>query len=500
VRELRIDGLFNVRAAHGERPWIIRSGAPDRIRPTGVAALRRLGVTDVLDLREPGEAEAELAEPRVTSVPLYGTNPPATGRIEDIYEALLRDRGPALAAAVGVIADATGGTLVHCTAGKDRTGLVVALARLATGATREEVIADYARSGPNVRDHRLDHAVEIAANASVAERDDVFRLHLDSPPVAMTHALDVIDEFGGAVAYLLGNGLDETRLAALRRKAQVAPAAPAPPAAATTIVHVSDVHATDGEPLYGEIDGLARLWEVGAYLVEKHLEPAAIVITGDLIERGNTGAYPAVAQALADLERTVGAPVVVTLGNHDEPAAAADAGIAVGPRAVTVGDLRLLLLDSSRGELGAAQLEWLAAELAAEPAAGAIIALHHPPIPSPLPALANAHLRDAAALLDTLEGADTRVVLAGHFHHELVAATRGTLVSVAPALAYQQVMFDGDDRVAGFDRSAFSLVRLDGVTASVTTVPYAHPPRLFEARVSGRAESAFTPAQLTHPS
>lgn len=40
-----------------------------------------------------------------------------------------------------------GATLVHCAAGKDRTGTVIALALLVAGVRRDEVVADYARSG-----------------------------------------------------------------------------------------------------------------------------------------------------------------------------------------------------------------------------------------------------------------------------------------------------------------------------------------------------------------
>ena len=45
----------------------------------------------------------------------------------------------------------TARVLVHCTAGKDRTGIVVALALLAVGVDRQAVVDDYARSEANLR-------------------------------------------------------------------------------------------------------------------------------------------------------------------------------------------------------------------------------------------------------------------------------------------------------------------------------------------------------------
>ena len=48
-----------------------------------------------------------------------------------------------MAAALRVIADAEGATVVHCAAGKDRTGTVVAMALDVAGVPREEIVADY---------------------------------------------------------------------------------------------------------------------------------------------------------------------------------------------------------------------------------------------------------------------------------------------------------------------------------------------------------------------
>ncbi|WP_082406554.1 tyrosine-protein phosphatase [Microbacterium sp. No. 7] len=226
MRTIGIDGLFNARATEGAAPWLVRTGAPGDVGPDGAAALRALGVTVVVDLREPSESGAASGTASgtadhgipVRSVHLYGTEPPRIGRLEDIYEGLLRERCAALAEAVVAVADAEGAALVHCTAGKDRTGLVVALARLAAGAAREEVVADYERSGDDVRPVRAPHALAASAGLDGAERAETLRLHLESPREAIVHALAVVDELGGVVAYLRRHGLDDARLARLRQK------------------------------------------------------------------------------------------------------------------------------------------------------------------------------------------------------------------------------------------------------------------------------------------
>ena len=78
-------------------------------------------------------------------------NPPASSEATDIvglYEDMVERGGPQLVRAVDTVAEhiAEGPVLVHCVAGKDRTGLVVALIQAAIGVTLESIIAEYALS------------------------------------------------------------------------------------------------------------------------------------------------------------------------------------------------------------------------------------------------------------------------------------------------------------------------------------------------------------------
>lgn len=218
MRAIGIDGLFNARATSTRMPWLIRTGAPESVSVEGIATLRALGVSVIVDLREPSETGAADHGIPVRSVGIYGTEPPQTGRLEEIYEGLLRERGEALASAVGMVADADGAALVHCTAGKDRTGLVVALARLAAGESVDQVVSDYILSAPDVRPVREEHALALARALPAEERAETMRLHLESPREAIEHALAVIDQLGGAEDYLTRNGLSRAQLASLRRK------------------------------------------------------------------------------------------------------------------------------------------------------------------------------------------------------------------------------------------------------------------------------------------
>jgi hypothetical protein len=70
---------------------------------------------------------------------------PAKGDgLRAFYSALFTPAASAgMAAAIGIIAAADGPTLVHCVAGKDRTGVTIALALRLSGVNREHVVEEY---------------------------------------------------------------------------------------------------------------------------------------------------------------------------------------------------------------------------------------------------------------------------------------------------------------------------------------------------------------------
>ena len=261
-----------------------------------------------------------------------------------------------------------------------------------------------------------------------------------------------------------------------------------------SIVHLSDVHATMGELLYGQVDGVARLEQVGEYVAAAGVTPEAVIVTGDLAQRGHSAAYPAIDRALAALGERVGAPVFTVLGNHD---VRADARVLDGHhdghyRVVTVGDMRIVLLDSSTGEIDDEQLEWLTTTVAEPFGAGTIVAVHHAPVPSPLPALSKIGLREPERFAAALEGSDVRVILAGHYHHPMTALFHGLPVSVGPSLAYHQIMNAGPWAVSGQDLAMFSLVQITADQVSTAPVSLQPASPLFSTPVSSVSSTTAT--------
>src|SRR3954464_3797409 len=72
---------------------------------------------------------------------------PAESPAVRAYLGYLRDRPDSIVAALRDVAEADGAAVVHCAAGKDRTGVVCAVALAAVGVAREAIVADYVATG-----------------------------------------------------------------------------------------------------------------------------------------------------------------------------------------------------------------------------------------------------------------------------------------------------------------------------------------------------------------
>ena len=88
------------------------------------------------------------------------------------------------------------------------------------------------------------------------------------------------------------------------------------------------------------------------------------------------------------------------------------------------------------GRILDSQLDWLR-DVLAEPAPdGTLLALHHPPIPSPIELMAILELEEQHRLADVIRGTDVRAILAGHLHYSTSGTFAGIPVSVAAATCY----------------------------------------------------------------
>jgi 3',5'-cyclic AMP phosphodiesterase CpdA len=218
-----------------------------------------------------------------------------------------------------------------------------------------------------------------------------------------------------------------------------------------TIVQLSDLHITPiGERLHGA-DTAANLRRVAAYLRAMHIAPDAILISGDLTHAGEEASYTHLQMLIGEELAPFGAPVLLTLGNHDrrvpfrrvilkEQVGAADED-AFYYYSRQIGPVRVIMLDSKisgspYGALGDAQLAWLQGELQEPAPAGHLIVVHHPLVPRGLPRAEDYLLRDRDALLHVIAGHAVLGVLCGHTHVSTVAPLGRTLTATAPGCAF----------------------------------------------------------------
>lgn len=260
MRWLEFDSLVNARDVGGIptvdggriRPRrLIRSDNLQALTAADIARLRDLGVTDVIDLRSafevhsegPGPLEAEegftihrhsfFRERAADGTPVAPTptelpgdalpwtgERPHTVQVADgfasSYLSFLADRPESVLGALRDVAYADGAALVHCAAGKDRTGTTVALALMIAGARAEAVVEDYAASTERMelivaRLLDTDTYGESLAGPPVASHD--------TRPESMLAFLDHAQNTYGGVEPMLGRiGWTPADTAQLRRK------------------------------------------------------------------------------------------------------------------------------------------------------------------------------------------------------------------------------------------------------------------------------------------
>jgi protein-tyrosine phosphatase len=237
-RHVRLEGAVNFRDLGGyvgldgriiRRRVLFRADSLSHLSHADHAEIRRLGIATVIDLRSEAELakgrfDSELTPVRFLHAPLL----PSVDRPRDVefdpfmlgtaYAAMIEDAAVHVAAAIEAIADPGSGPVVfHCTAGKDRTGVLAALLLSLLGVDEETIVEDYAltaramvalRTRIEARDPQL--------AAQMAQGDNA---RFSAAPSNMVQLLAAIRErWGSAESYALAIGLSTGSIEALRAK------------------------------------------------------------------------------------------------------------------------------------------------------------------------------------------------------------------------------------------------------------------------------------------
>lgn len=263
------------------------------------------------------------------------------------------------------------------------------------------------------------------------------------------------------------------------------------PAPRFTIAHLSDPHllANDAKQ-YGVVAPESGLVLALDRLTRLDPRPQALLFTGDLADKAEPEAYARLREVVEPAAEALGAQVVWVMGNHDERAPFAKALFDSdddGPqdRVHDLGGLRIVALDTSvpgfhHGELTDDQLDWLRDLLSTPAEHGTILAMHHPPIPTPtMEVAAIIELFDQHRLAAVIEGTDVRQVLGGHYHYSSHSTFAGVPVSVASASCYTTDPAPLDRLISGVDgHQAFTTVHVYDDRIVHTVIPLHDAPEV----------------------
>lgn len=220
-------------------------------------------------------------------------------------------------------------------------------------------------------------------------------------------------------------------------------------------VQLSDTHITAKDTrAYGQLDTAAALRAAIARIHKLSQAPDFVVMTGDLVDHGDSDEYAHLRELISALPM----PVFLVPGNHDHRETLREVfhDHAYLPRHQEseflqyVVDspstpLRLLALDTVKpghgeGELCEARLDWLEKQLSSTPSKPTVIMMHHPPFDTQIDYMDEMRLkRGAERFLQIVQQHAHHIerVLCGHVHRAIELRLAGTLFSVCPSTSHQ---------------------------------------------------------------
>ena len=281
------------------------------------------------------------------------------------------------------------------------------------------------------------------------------------------------------------------------------------PAPTHVIAHISDTHLLAGaRPLYGKVNVIEHLEQALKQLERSIAQPQALVFTGDLADLGEPDAYERLKAVVEPAAERMNAQVIWVMGNHDERPEYSrilfgQETDAPQDRVYDIDGLRVISFDTTvpgyhHGDVTEDQLDWLADVLSSPAPHGSLIAVHHPPIPTPmLEAMGMLELQHQQRLAEVIRGSDVRAILAGHLHYSTHSTFAGIPVSVASATCYTLDLSAQDRILSGVDfGQSINLVHVYEEQLVHSTIPVGDTSEVSGVPAAGWEQiAAMTPEQ-----
>lgn len=209
-----------------------RAGRQDRMTEQDLATVSDLGIATQIDLRRPDEALEQGRGPIESMGAAYHNIAVIPEGGSDELSRLVGDTGISGRRYLGYLefgpeswirmfeifsAAENQPILIHCTAGKDRTGVSTAFLLSVLGVDRALIEADYLLTNRDVA-RQVDFLEETVGLPEGTDRATMMRL-AGVPEDAMRDFLDGLEEkWGGPLAYLRSIGISEAAMEAVRRE------------------------------------------------------------------------------------------------------------------------------------------------------------------------------------------------------------------------------------------------------------------------------------------
>jgi protein-tyrosine phosphatase len=219
---------------------LFRSNKLSALTESDLEKLEAWGVRTIFDMRLEDERQRD---PTLFACDFIHTFPPRRKRrlvdmaleypptpegaltlMHDFYAKMPHTMTHMFAEIITRLAEGAAPCIIHCSAGKDRTGVAAAMVLAALGASREAIVADYALTRL-ARGREADMARATVATGALSEMRERYppeavAIVSDAAPSYIEAALDSAEErYGSLAGYLIeGLQLEPATLAALRER------------------------------------------------------------------------------------------------------------------------------------------------------------------------------------------------------------------------------------------------------------------------------------------
>jgi protein-tyrosine phosphatase len=234
-RLIALEGAVNFRDLGGyatldgrRTRWrvLFRADGLSELSQTDFSVMRDLGIRTVVDLRSGHEVEQSRFD--VEAHPVAFHHFPFIDQLPDVeqwdrrpgllgaqYKEMLDDAAPQIIGALEVLtAPGSRPAVFHCTAGKDRTGLLSALVLSLLGVPEETVVADYALSGEAMERLRAKLMVKYPdSKDTISDIDEVFSANPDNMVELFAY---LRERYGSVTEYAVTVGVPDAVVARLR--------------------------------------------------------------------------------------------------------------------------------------------------------------------------------------------------------------------------------------------------------------------------------------------